>query len=69
MYECFLEIGFEAELNTSENPELMELATELCNEHPATRDAAIAELREMIYGELSSILHILVVTILSTLFF
>ncbi|XP_075979708.1 clavesin-2-like [Anticarsia gemmatalis] len=48
MYECFLEIGFEAELNTEESPELLELAEELCNEHQHTRGAAITEFRKMI---------------------
>ncbi|CAH2049102.1 unnamed protein product, partial [Iphiclides podalirius] len=49
MYECFLEIAFEAELNTKEDPECLELAIEHCNENPATRSAAIRELRELIY--------------------
>ncbi|KAI8434472.1 hypothetical protein MSG28_012490 [Choristoneura fumiferana] len=50
MFEQFLEIAFEAELDTSEHPELMALAPELCGEHPATRAAAIQELRDMVYG-------------------
>ncbi|XP_045513563.1 clavesin-2-like [Pieris brassicae] len=49
MYEHFLEIAFEAELNTREDPELLEIAPEICNEHPDTRDAAITELRSMIF--------------------
>ncbi|XP_073960440.1 clavesin-2-like [Choristoneura fumiferana] len=55
MFEQFLEIAFEAELDTSEHPELMALAPELCGEHPATRAAAIQELRDMVYerGECS----------------
>ncbi|KAG7300479.1 hypothetical protein JYU34_016110 [Plutella xylostella] len=55
MYECFLEIAFEAELNTSEDPECLELAKTLCNENPITRNAVIAELRDMIFerGECS----------------
>lgn len=52
MYECFLEIAFEAELNTAEDPELLAIAPEKCNEHPDTRDAAIMELRKMIVGEI-----------------
>ena len=52
MYECFLEIAYEAELDTSENPELLELARVNCNEYQETRHIALAELREMIYGEL-----------------
>ncbi|XP_030036271.2 clavesin-1 [Manduca sexta] len=49
MYECFLEIAYEAELNTEENEEMLELAKELCNENPATRATAITDLRQMIY--------------------
>lgn len=49
MFECFLEIGFEAEVNTKEDPELMELAYEQCKENLATRAAAITELRQMIF--------------------
>lgn len=49
MYECFLEIAFEAELSTKEDPELLAIAPEQCNENAATRDTAIAELRKMIY--------------------
>ncbi|KAH9638090.1 hypothetical protein HF086_014951 [Spodoptera exigua] len=49
MFECFLEIGFEAELNTKEDPELMELAYEQCKENLATRATAITELRQMIF--------------------
>ncbi|XP_049871712.1 clavesin-2-like [Pectinophora gossypiella] len=49
MYKCFLEIGFEAELSTHEDPELLELAHEMCNEDVATRHIACAELRDMIY--------------------
>lgn len=53
MYECFLEIAFEAELkNTDEDPECLALAFEQCNENPVTRDASIRELRDMIYGML-----------------
>ncbi|KOB72054.1 CRAL/TRIO domain-containing protein, partial [Operophtera brumata] len=48
MYESFLEIAFEAELNTDEGPELLEAARELCNENPITRPAAITELRALI---------------------
>lgn len=48
MYECFLEIAFEADMDTSEHPELLELAEEICNEMPATRNAKITELRRMI---------------------
>lgn len=51
MYQCFLEIAFEAELNTQENAELLDLAKELCNENPITRTTAISELRQMIYGK------------------
>lgn len=51
MYEHFLEIAFEAELNTKEDPELLEIAPELCNEHTDTRDAAITDLRKMILGK------------------
>lgn len=51
MYDQFLEIAFEAELNTSESPELLEVAVELCNEDPLTRDVAITELRHMIFGK------------------
>jgi hypothetical protein len=50
MFERFLEIAFEAELSTEEDPELLEIAYEQCNEDLATRDIAIAELRAMIYG-------------------
>ncbi|KAL4717190.1 hypothetical protein ACJJTC_017077 [Scirpophaga incertulas] len=49
MFERFLEIAFEAELCTEEDPELAEVAYEQCNEDPATREAAIAELRSMIF--------------------
>lgn len=49
MYECLLEIGFEAEINTKEDPELKELAEELCNEYQDTRAAAITALRKMIF--------------------
>ncbi|XP_014359244.2 clavesin-2 [Papilio machaon] len=50
MYECFLEIAFEAELkNINEDPECLALAFEQCNENPVTRDASIRELRELIY--------------------
>ncbi|RVE44744.1 hypothetical protein evm_010596 [Chilo suppressalis] len=49
MFERFLEIAFEAELNTEEDPELEQLACEQCNEDRATRDAVVAELRSMIY--------------------
>lgn len=49
MYQCFLEIAFEAELCTEENPELLEIAEELCNEHQDTRATAIIELRKMIF--------------------
>lgn len=52
MYESFLEIAFEAELDTSESPELLVAAKELCNENPLTRDSAIVELRQMIFGKL-----------------
>lgn len=51
MYECFLEIAFEAEVNTREDPECLELAKTLCNENPITRAAALDELRDMIYGK------------------
>ncbi|XP_021181812.2 clavesin-2 [Helicoverpa armigera] len=50
MFECFLEIGFEAELNTKEDPELMEIAYEQCKENVATRATAITELRKMIFA-------------------
>lgn len=50
MFECFQEIAFEAEVNTEENPELLEMARELCNENPATRATAITELRQMIFS-------------------
>lgn len=50
MYECFLEIAFEAELNTKEDPELLELAPELCNEDASTRATAVTNLRNMIFG-------------------
>lgn len=53
MHECFLEIAFEAELNTAEDPELLAIAPEQCNEHPDTRAAAITDLRKMIIGEIS----------------
>ncbi|CAG4955697.1 unnamed protein product [Parnassius apollo] len=49
MYECFLEIAFEAELNTNEDPECLAIALELCNENPSTRNTSIMELREMLY--------------------
>ncbi|XP_068622670.1 clavesin-1-like [Battus philenor] len=49
MYECFLEIAFEAELNTKDDPECLAIALEQCNENPSTRNAAIRELRELIY--------------------
>ncbi|CAB3244902.1 unnamed protein product [Arctia plantaginis] len=49
MYQLFLEIGFEAELNTEEDPELLEPAKELCNENQDTRAAAITELRKMVF--------------------
>lgn len=49
MYECFLEIAYEAELNTKEDPELLAAASEICNENPATRATAITELRKMIF--------------------
>ncbi|XP_041980745.1 clavesin-1-like [Aricia agestis] len=49
MHECFLEIAYEAELNTSEDPELLEIAPQLCNETPATRLSGLTELRNMIY--------------------
>ncbi|XP_028178834.1 clavesin-2-like isoform X4 [Ostrinia furnacalis] len=49
MYERFLEIAFEAELNTKEDPELYELAYEHCHEDLNTREASIEELRSMIY--------------------
>ncbi|CAG9791061.1 unnamed protein product [Diatraea saccharalis] len=49
MFERFLEIAYEAELNTDEDPELQQLAFEQCNEDPATRAAAISDLRSMIY--------------------
>ncbi|XP_069360461.1 clavesin-2-like [Maniola hyperantus] len=49
MYECFLEIAFEAELNTKEDPELLAIAQEQCNENPDTRASAIMELRQMIF--------------------
>ncbi|OWR54085.1 alpha-tocopherol transfer protein isoform 1 [Danaus plexippus plexippus] len=49
MYECFLEIAFEAELNTKEDPELLELAPELCNEDASTRATAVTNLRNMIF--------------------
>ncbi|XP_072938207.1 clavesin-2-like [Epargyreus clarus] len=49
MYECFLEIAYEAELNTEEDPELSKLAQEQCNEDLHTRASVIRELREMIY--------------------
>ena len=55
MFECFLEIGFEAELNTKEDPELMEIAYEQCKENLATRATAITELRKMIFGEFSNV--------------
>ncbi|XP_023939397.2 clavesin-2 [Bicyclus anynana] len=48
MYEYFLEIAFEAELNTKEDPELAAVALEQCNENPDTRMLAINELRKMI---------------------
>ncbi|KPJ20943.1 hypothetical protein RR48_00377 [Papilio machaon] len=51
MYECFLEIAFEAELkNINEDPECLALAFEQCNENPVTRNASIRELRELIYA-------------------
>ncbi|KAL0870752.1 hypothetical protein ABMA27_005687 [Loxostege sticticalis] len=50
MYECFLEIAFEAEVNTKEDPELYEIAYEQCHEELNTREACIAELRDMIYA-------------------
>lgn len=49
MYEQFLEIAYESELDINENPELDDLAFELCNEVSDTRAACIAELRQMIY--------------------
>ncbi|CAH0718132.1 unnamed protein product, partial [Brenthis ino] len=49
MYESFLEIAFEAELNTKEDPELLAIAHEQCNENAATRATSIAELRKMIF--------------------
>ncbi|XP_053611604.1 clavesin-1-like isoform X2 [Plodia interpunctella] len=49
MNDCFLEIAYEAELSTQEDPEMLELAEQECNENPATRDAAIQELRQMLY--------------------
>ncbi|XP_063627046.1 clavesin-1-like [Cydia splendana] len=49
MFECFLEIAFEAEVHTQEHPELQELARQLVHEDPATRPAAIQELRDMVY--------------------
>ncbi|XP_045500863.1 clavesin-2-like [Colias croceus] len=49
MYECFLEIAFEAELNTKEDPELLEIAPKICNENSSTRGTAITELRKMIF--------------------
>ncbi|XP_039758568.1 clavesin-1-like [Pararge aegeria] len=48
MNKIFFEIAFEAELNTKEDPELLALAPELCNENPDTRMLAITELRKMI---------------------
>lgn len=51
MYQCFLDIAFEAELNTKEDPELMEIAYEQCKENVATRATAITELRTMIFGK------------------
>ncbi|XP_047995903.1 clavesin-2-like [Leguminivora glycinivorella] len=55
MFECFLEIAFEAEVNTEEHPELEQLARQLVHEDRETRPAAIQELRDMIYerGECS----------------
>ncbi|CAK1542025.1 unnamed protein product [Leptosia nina] len=49
MFECFLEIAYEAELNTDEDQELLEYSSKLCNENLSTRDAAITELRKMIF--------------------
>ncbi|KAJ8714720.1 hypothetical protein PYW07_002945 [Mythimna separata] len=49
MYQCFLEIGFEAEVNTKEDPELMEIAYEQCKENLATRATAVTELRQMVF--------------------
>ncbi|XP_047996429.1 clavesin-1-like [Leguminivora glycinivorella] len=55
MFKMFLEIAFEAELDTTEHPELAEMAREICQEHPETRASAVQELRDMIYerGECS----------------
>ncbi|KAI8434473.1 hypothetical protein MSG28_012491 [Choristoneura fumiferana] len=53
--EWSMEIAYESELNTEENPELLELAREEVHEDPDTRSAAIEELRALIYerGECS----------------
>ncbi|KAJ0174973.1 hypothetical protein K1T71_009114 [Dendrolimus kikuchii] len=49
MFKCLLEIAYEAEVDTNDNPELLEYAKETCNEIPATRSAKINELRQMIF--------------------
>ncbi|XP_050668072.1 clavesin-1-like [Leptidea sinapis] len=49
MYDCFLEIAFEAELDTKEDPELLEISSRICNENLSTRATAITELRKMIF--------------------
>lgn len=58
MYKVFLEIAYEAELDTTENPELLQLAKEMCNEDPDTRHQVIAEFRDMIYGECLDLLRL-----------
>ncbi|VVC95324.1 unnamed protein product [Leptidea sinapis] len=49
MYDCFLEIAFEAELDTKEDPELLEISSRICNENLSTRATSITELRKMIF--------------------
>lgn len=49
--EWSIEIAYEAELNTEEHPELLELAREELQEDPDTRSAAIEELRALVYGK------------------
>ncbi|XP_063540111.1 alpha-tocopherol transfer protein-like [Cydia strobilella] len=55
MLDRFIDLCYEADLDTSEHPELLELARELVDEDPDSRPAAIQELRNMIYerGECS----------------
>ncbi|XP_048000073.1 clavesin-2-like isoform X2 [Leguminivora glycinivorella] len=51
----FIDLAYAADVDTSEHPELLELARELVAEEPDTRAAAIQELRDMVYerGECS----------------